>query len=90
MNKNIRDKLCAEALNCGYKLTYMNKQEIKAENHGIVHYHAGCFECDWKYAIGNGIYPQNVRNKVRSHVMKTSHKVWIEKGIITHYNLKTL
>jgi hypothetical protein len=53
-----------------------------------VHYIAGCQTCDFNSAISYPAFTaQDVRNKVRAHVLKTGHTCWIERGDHTEYSL---
>lgn len=53
----------------------------------MIHYVAMCDGCDWDDAIGLHTR-QEVRNAVKSHVIKTGHTCVIETGTSTTYSLK--
>lgn len=67
-----------------------NMRKVIATEYGQVHYHAGCRQCDFNAAIftDKTYTAQDVRNAVRSHVLKTGHECWIESGTHTDYNLE--
>ena len=61
--------------------------KVKIEKWAMIHFVAMCDCCDWDDAIGLHTR-QDVRNAVRSHVLKTGHTVTIETGTATSYSLK--
>ncbi|HDZ60983.1 MAG TPA: hypothetical protein ENH46_04725 [Candidatus Pacearchaeota archaeon] len=64
-------------------------KEIKSKRYGLIHYHAQCTKCNWECAIltDETKRPQDVRNKVYSHVRKTGHSVHLEGGTSTNYSI---
>ncbi len=64
-------------------------KRIQVTKYGTIHYIAQCTECDWSDGIEghNSDRCQVVRNKVYSHVRATGHRVQVEGGTSTDYQL---
>ena len=67
----------------------MNKT-IKVKSYGTIHHHAQCKGCDWSDAIliEETNCSQRLRNRVYSHIRKTSHSVQVEAGTSRDYFLE--
>lgn len=65
-------------------------KKIKVTQCGIIHYIAGCNDCEFTAAIEGNAHGREraVRVQVYKHVRKTGHKCWIESGTHTHYALE--
>ena len=63
------------------------KNKVVVIRHGIVHYVAGCNDCDFTDAITGNDHERNerVRASVYRHVKETGHTCWIESGTHTTY-----
>ncbi len=63
----------------------MNK--VKVENFRNIHYYAQCEKCGFDVGISSSVTAEGLRNKVRSHVLKTGHTVNLESGSSATYSL---
>ena len=64
-------------------------KHIKVTHHCNIHYLADCHECDWGVAIITNGSAQDVRNAICQHVKKTGHRVVLESGSSTWYELES-
>lgn len=62
--------------------------KVKVTQYGTIHAYAQCRDCSWDDVIntdeGHRRLP-NLRNRIRSHVSKTGHRVTLETGNSTDY-----
>jgi len=63
-------------------------KRIVAIQYGYIHYHAGCRNCNFSDAIGEGRKSSAVHKAVLKHVRETGHECWIEAGKHTSYKLE--
>jgi len=61
--------------------------KIKVTRYGVIHYQAGCDQCDFSAAIqtADSRRAANVRAAMYKHIRKTGHACWIESGTNTRY-----
>lgn len=62
--------------------------KVKSKTGRITHYYAQCTECDWSEGIGCNADLNMIKNRIRTHVRKTGHKVITEKGSSIEYFLE--
>jgi hypothetical protein len=63
--------------------------QIKVTPHCNIHYLADCTDCDWEVGLITDGTAQDIRNAVRRHVRTTGHRVIIESGSSTWYELES-
>ena len=64
----------------------MNK--VKVTRYGSIHYYAQCTVCDFDAGMCADITHEKVRRLVRKHVLDTGHRVTLEAGTSTDYDLR--
>ena len=63
---------------------------IKTTHHGTIHGCAQCLNCGWNDAVEGGQLHrlENLKKRLKKHVIKTGHTVNLETGQSTEYSKK--